>query len=218
MTPERCMTTCLARGFTIAGVEWAEEYVLLPISRRCRLPGYLLTTILLPVCAYAHALPTCRCYCGNSFTGGGGAPAWTCDRKCVGDDSETCGGEYVLNAYQYTTAPADSCNTTTPTPVASGASSALAAASSGFTSIRASASAGASGSPSASASAAIPSASATAPGVTTEWEYQGCYWDNPADNNGLHLLQGTALTGQSKMFVALLPGLADAFTLYLIRS
>lgn len=183
LTPEKCMTTCLARGFSLAGVEWSDE-----------------------------------CYCGQSFQGGGGAPGWSCDVPCKGDNSEMCGGYYFLNAYQYTAAPEQACNPTTaetPTPAssaavsgassaaASGASSAMAAASSGFTSIRASASAGASGiaSASASASAAGPSASATAPGVTTEWEYQGCYWDNPADNNGLHLLQGTALTGQTNMCV-----------------
>ena len=44
LTPEKCMTTCLARGFSLAGVEWSDECVPRPIS--CL--NQIISLILLP--------------------------------------------------------------------------------------------------------------------------------------------------------------------------
>ncbi|KAL7410476.1 WSC domain-containing protein [Mrakia frigida] len=132
-----------------------------------------------------------ECYCGNSFEGGGGSTTGlttSCSMPCAGSASEMCGGNYVLSAYSYTSSGStDACGTVAPTTVVASAT----------------ASATASGSVVASAtitsSAATASATGSSGSTTTEWESLGCFYDNPDENNSLHILTGTSLLDQSNM-------------------
>ncbi|KAM7216795.1 WSC domain containing protein [Rhypophila decipiens] len=48
-----------------------------------------------------------KCYCGYTIaTGAASAPEGDCSFPCSGDASETCGGDWRLNLYQFVSAPA----------------------------------------------------------------------------------------------------------------
>ena len=41
-----------------------------------------------------------ECYCGNKFEQGGGTCTSGCSLPCIGDQNQTCGGDWVMNVYQ----------------------------------------------------------------------------------------------------------------------
>ncbi|KAL2063424.1 hypothetical protein VTL71DRAFT_5229 [Oculimacula yallundae] len=66
-----------------------------------------------------------ECYCGNSLSAGSvPAPSTECRFSCLGDPSQTCGGNSRLNVYKFgpatTATPAPSLTSTTPVPVPTG--------------------------------------------------------------------------------------------------
>lgn len=47
-----------------------------------------------------------RCYCGNTYTGGGVLPVAQCGTTCTGNGNVTCGGSYTLDLYNSSTSSA----------------------------------------------------------------------------------------------------------------
>jgi hypothetical protein len=86
MTVEACLSGCLALGYKLAGVEYADECCQCPVSTS---PMLVSLTII---------------DCGNTIVNGGGpAPDGNalCNMKCDGNAAETCGGPNRLDLYSY---------------------------------------------------------------------------------------------------------------------
>jgi glucan 1,3-beta-glucosidase len=87
-TIENCQAACRAAGYTLAGVEYANEcckfLVSLPLSASSTATNFL--------------------GCDNAVRNGGAlAPNGNagCNMTCAGNSAETCGGNFRLDLYQY---------------------------------------------------------------------------------------------------------------------
>lgn len=87
-TIENCQAACRAAGYTLAGVEYANECCKFLVS--------------LPLSASSTAT---NCLgCDNAVRNGGAlAPNGNagCNMACAGNSAETCGGNFRLDLYQY---------------------------------------------------------------------------------------------------------------------
>lgn len=108
-----------------------------------------------------------ECYCGNTFTNGGGpAPDGNagCNMNCNGNTYEVCGGPDRLNVFTYVGHLSTSTSTTT---------SATSSTQSGTSTTEP----GVSTTSSSASSAATPTSSVAAQ-LPSNWTYRGCYIDN----------------------------------------
>lgn len=115
-----CYTDSVAAR-TLTTAEYPGTMTVELCTSACKSAGYV----------YAGVEYGGECYCGNSFSNGGGpAPDGSagCNMACAGNAQETCGGANRLNVFQYgggsstTTTPASS--TTAPTSTSAGTGSA----------------------------------------------------------------------------------------------
>lgn len=91
LTVQRCARIC--KGYKYFGVEYSNESVFL--SSLCRVQS-----------ANGCKLTFCRCYCGNSLaTSARKELDSVCNRSCMSDFSQICGGRNTLSMYEVDTEP-----------------------------------------------------------------------------------------------------------------
>jgi WSC domain len=118
-----CYTDSVAAR-TLTTAEYPGTMTVELCTSACKSAGYI----------YAGVEYGGECYCGNSFSNGGGpAPDGSagCNMACAGNAQETCGGSNRLNVFQYgggsstTTTPASSAAASTSTSVGTGSATGL---------------------------------------------------------------------------------------------
>ncbi|WRT68981.1 uncharacterized protein IL334_005963 [Kwoniella shivajii] len=140
MTQELCLSTCLSKGFTYAGMEYGNQ------------------------CFCGNGVTY------GEWSSGAGVDDSACNEVCTGNSAENCGGDWRLWSFHYTTKPAASSASSSAAASSSSASSSTtssstAASSSAPTPV--SSSAAASSSSAAASSAAASSASSSSASVSS---------------------------------------------------